>query len=306
MSNLALMLNWNWRLVAFVIDKHGTLFLREQDPSGGGWSGGWEPLGSGYQITEIAVGRNQDGRLEVFGIDNHGTLLHTWQTTPSGSWVGGWEPLGSGYQITQVAVGRNYDGRLEVFGIDNHGTLLHTWQTTPGANWFTGGQGGWEPLGSGYQITQVAVGYNYDGRMEVFGVANQGTLLHTWQTTPSGSWVDGGWEPLGSDRYIYNVAVYQNEDGRMEVLANAGSFVRTYQTSASNGWSPGGWEPIIPDVGDVTPYPDIAVARDQEGCLELFALNTENGSTYPYMNRYYQSAPNNGWVRDPQNFWNFG
>jgi hypothetical protein len=189
--------------------------------------------------------------------------------------------------------------------------LLHTWQTTPGGDWYTGGQGGWEFLGSGYQITQVTVGYNYDGRMEVFGIDGHGSLLHTWQTAPSGSWVDGGWEPLGSDWQIAKVAVYQNEDGRMEVLGLdiSDTLLRTWQTAPSDGWSSDGWEQLGGTDSAEVFYTNIAVARDLEGRLELFGVNPDavsNNRPDPYMYRHYQSAPNNGWIQDSRNFWDFG
>jgi hypothetical protein len=213
-----------------------------------GWNAdGWESLGGGYQIAQVAVGYNYDGRLEVFGVDGHGTLLHTYQTTPNNGWnADGWEGLGGGYQIAQVAVGYNYDGRIEVFGVDGHGTLLHLSQTTPSINDWSG----WDFLGSGHKIAQVAATQDQDGRLEVLVLDNGGLLMHTYQTAPSNGWTADGWEILDGTGGTgpMDVTVARNQDGRLEVFwtlqpvdawgdGGPQSAFACYQTAPNNGWS---------------------------------------------------------------------
>jgi len=62
------------------------------------------------------------------------------------------------------------------------------------------------------------VAANADGRLEVFGVASSGTIWHTWQTQPGGTWV-GSWRELYSDNdRLATLVAARNADGRLEVF----------------------------------------------------------------------------------------
>src|SRR5437868_11628409 len=45
------------------------------------------------------------------------------------------------------------------------------------------------------RLRDLKVGRNADGRLEVFGLAPDDTIWHTWQVAPSGNW-NGGWEQV--------------------------------------------------------------------------------------------------------------
>lgn len=63
--------------------------------------------------------------------------------------------------------------------------------------------------------TQVAVGQNQDGRLEIFYVGTNSKLYHNWQTLPNGNW--RGETPFPGDS-AKQVAVGKNADGRLEIF----------------------------------------------------------------------------------------
>ena len=123
----------------------------------------------------------------------------------------------------------------------------------------------WTELGSaGYDITDIAVGTNSDGRLEVFAIDKHGTALHLWQTSPNGPWTD--WAGLGSGYQIAKLAVAQNSDGRLEVFAvdRHGTALHIWQPD----WS--GWAGL----GSGYQIADLAVGQNSDGRLEVFAFTT--------------------------------
>lgn len=147
-----------------------------------------------------------------------GAVRHIAQAGPNSPEF--WQSLeflggGPNIDISQVVVGQNYDGRLEAFALTNHGSVYHVWQTTAGSttSWGTT----WVPLGSGFNMKQIAVGQDYEGELEVFGVTDHGSPYHLFQTSPGGAWTN--WESLGCGGYSATaLAVAQNSDGRLEVF----------------------------------------------------------------------------------------
>lgn len=150
---------------------------------GSGWTA-WRSMGNptsgGGQLTPF-VGRNQDGRLELFAVDE-GDLWHRWQRA-DGSWTG-WSSLGGPTGMTSLlsllTIGVNRGGRLEVFGSGITGKgptstidTWHVWQTAPNDGW-----NGWFSLGTppGVTLSQHAVAPNEDGRLVLFGLADDGSV----------------------------------------------------------------------------------------------------------------------------------
>ena len=88
-------------------------------------------------------------------------------------------------------------------------------------------------------MVSVAAATNADGRLEVFGADNAGTLKHTWQTAPDGS-CSPPWPSLGSGRKIVSVGAATNADGRLEVFGadSAGTLGHMWQLTPGGGWSP--------------------------------------------------------------------
>ena len=197
----------------------------------------------------IVVGTNKDGRLEVFAIDKDDTkiLRHICQIEPnsrpklgpdgSSGWSK-WSILVEGISLVQIKVGTNKDGRLEVFAIqEGTNKVVHIWQNEPNTdNW----NSGWVVLGSneilgsnGIEASQIVVGSNKDGRLEVFAIQN-GTdnVFHIWQNEPNtDNWNNSGWVQLGKSvmnakgiavgitKFAENDQAIEGGGGRLEVFA---------------------------------------------------------------------------------------
>jgi hypothetical protein len=209
-----------------------------------GWSD-WSSLGGDIRGDRFAVGRNADGRLEAFayGIAPNAPgprLIHVWQIAPGSNSWSDWTPLGGALQEQPgVGVGRNADGRLEVFAVRTDGEMVHKVQTAPSNGWLWG----WSSLrGEVYNWfgAKPVIGYNTDGRLEVFVLDYFGTLHHKWQTTPNGTWA-ADWATEYWPGGFASVAVGRNADGRLGVFAQrsglGGLFHKSQTAPGSNSWS---------------------------------------------------------------------
>jgi len=84
--------------------------------------------------------------------------------------------------------------------------------------------------GAGVLTSDITVGKNADGRLELFVRGTDGALWRRWQTAPNGGW--SNWASEGGV-LTSNIAVAQNADGRLEV------FVREPPVIVSSGlWPP--------------------------------------------------------------------
>ncbi len=140
---------------------------------------------------------------------------------------------------------------------------------------------GWASMG-GVITSNVAVGRNADGRLEVFARGSDNALWHRWQTAPNNGW--SGWGSMGgvitSDPVVMN-----NADGRLEVFARGtdNAVWHQWQTAPTNGWS--GWASMG---GKITS--NIAAGRNADGRLEIFVRGTDSALWH-----IWQTAPSNGW-----------
>ena len=145
----------------------------------------------------------------------------------------------------------------------------------------------WHPFHtSADRLRAVEAARNADGRLEVFGVAGDQSLWHTWQTSPNNGW--SGWAPLhGPGDRLRNLVVANNADGRLEVFGTAGddSIWQTWQTSPNNGWS--GWA-LMHSAADR--LRSLAVGRNADGRLEVFGVAGDQSLWHTW-----QTSPNNGW-----------
>ncbi len=139
----------------------------------------------------------------------------------------------------------------------------------------------WSSRG-GRITSNIAVGRNADGRLEIFARGADNALWHQWQTAPNNGW--SGWSSLGGV-ITSDPAVVNNADGRMEVFARGtdGAVWHRWQTAPNNGWS--GW---ASRGGVITSQ--IALSRNADGRIEIFARGTDNALWHQW-----QTAPNNGW-----------
>ena len=94
---------------------------------------------------------------------------------------------------------------------------------------------GWASLG-GAIASNISVGTNSDGRLQIFARATNNTVIHNSQSTPGGAW--SGWASLGGGT-AGDPSVGRNSDGRLQVFVrgtnNAGWSV--WQVSPGGAWS---------------------------------------------------------------------
>ncbi len=137
---------------------------------------------------------------------------------------------------------------------------------------------GFQTLGGGIS-SNLAVGRNQNGRLEVFARGIDNAIWHSVQLAVPNSW--SGWTTLGGN-FFGTPVVVSNTDGRLEVFCrdNTNTLKHIWQTvpnNTNNLWS--GWA----SMGVITGDP--AVARNQNGSLEVFA--NING----YLAHIWQTTP---------------
>ena len=123
---------------------------------------------------------------------------------------------------------------------------------------------GWEDFGTAPVAKQVAA--NADGRLEVFAITADGTLLHRWQVKPNGGW--SGWESLGSGFKTLDIAT--NSDGRLEVFAlgKDGALYQRWQSVANGGWN-NSW---LKTAGN---YKSVDAIDNIDGRLQAFLIGSD-------------------------------
>ena len=135
-------------------------------------------------------------------------------------------------------------------------------------------------------------GQNSDGRLEVFGVSQSGSIWRTAQTARGGPWA-GRWSGFYSeDNRLKWLRVAQNADGRLEVfgVSPPGQVWHTWQTTSGGVWT-GSWSELDAAIRDIV---QLAVACAHDGRLELFAIDS-GGS----MQRTAQTSPGGAWASHP-------
>lgn len=169
---------------------NGYIWHRWETSAGGNWVGPNEHLVVDYtrRFTDFKVARNKDKRLEVFAIGTDKKVYHAWQTAAgANNGFSAWERLHDS-DTHDIAVGANQDGRLELF-LCGGGTVRHKWQVAPNSGWTANAE---EipldvPMGS---LKQPFTANDPDGRLMVFGTADDGLLWHAWQNAANqGPWL---------------------------------------------------------------------------------------------------------------------
>ncbi len=241
---LAVAANPNGRLEAFAINLGlNVVHCYQTTPGSGPWIHWQEFSTSGYQIKQLVLGSNGDGRLEAFAVNLGSNVVHSRQIgVGSGPWSEWGELSDTGYQVRQLAVGLNKNGRMEAFVVNLGGNVMRCLQPlNPG----DGRWGSWGELStSGYQVKQLVVQANLDGRLEVFAINLGDEVVHSYETSPgSDSW--NGWsdfqfgKPEG--KAVVQVSATIDASGRVNVVALADDTVpyRNVQEDPNGGWT--GW-----------------------------------------------------------------
>ncbi|MET7638255.1 family 43 glycosylhydrolase [Streptomyces sp. NPDC005438] len=174
-------------------------------------------------------------------------------------------------------VTRDPEGRLELYALapEDRG-LLRRVQKSPGGAW-----GGWEDFGDSAR-TAPTVGTHPDGRLELFAVEDDGTLIHRVRNA-EGDW--GEWDALPG-REGAPPQVVRGEGDRLELfgLTPGGDQLTHRRQDASGDWG----EPE--HFGGPAASPP-AVAADSTGRLQVFVV--ERGGAA--LKRRAQTAPGGGW-----------
>lgn len=182
-EELAVSRNRDGRLEVFGLTENDKIWHAWQYlPNNPPWCG-WSELNpeSDRQWQKIAAGTNKDGRLELFSIDSERKVCHTWQREPGGSWSA-WGQLQFDHQqhlqFKDLVAAANQDGRLEVFGVSsNNDAVWRTRQREPNGGWRE-----WQRLFHHTdRYMNLAVAPRPGLGLEVFGIARDGKMWHTWQ-----------------------------------------------------------------------------------------------------------------------------
>jgi hypothetical protein len=185
-------------------------------------------------------------------------------------------------------VAQGGDGHLELFALGPSNDIWHAWQLVTPIVPIVLGWSGWSRLGNpDDKGTQLAVGQNADGRLEVFLTGTATDMWHDWQSVwfPTG-YLWSGWNGLGTPGGGgRELAASRNQDGRLEVFVRGGDggLWHAWQTSAGGGWS--GWDSL----GGIILSPPV-VGQNLDGRLEVFVQGTDGAAWHNW-----QNEPNGGW-----------
>jgi hypothetical protein len=185
----------------------------------------------------------------------------------------------------------DYGDGNDLFG--SPGPVAFSATTSPNSNW-------WDGTPSGLSIVDVSapaasmtvrtagalrtnrldVARNRDGRLELFFLRPDGTLMHNWQVRPNGDWA--GEAALGGAAGQLDVG--RNADGRLEVfyVGLDDKLYHDWQHEAGAGWH---GSVALAGAGK-----QLRVASNADGRLEVFYVGTDSRL---YHN--WQTAPNGAW-----------
>jgi hypothetical protein len=208
-------------------------------------------------------------------------------------------------QVTGIALAANQDGRLELVAITGRGSMgapggvWHARQIAPNGDWT-----GWDSLGQppgGVSSHAPAAARHANGCLEAVVISDDGSVWHRGQITPNGdAW--SAWQPLdrpGGQAATATPVLAQNQNGHLEVFvvqgddnpSNRKTIWHTWQ-QAGAGWS--GWHSL--DQPGSSAYDAIAVARNTDGRLELFAdERSQQGNRKAIWHRRQDPTGPGGW-----------
>ena len=247
----------------------------------------------------------QLSRLMVVAINAGGRLVYRAQTKPNGPWEANWTPIDNARTYAAMAAGLTGDGRVAVvaqqpsgppFYIDEKlDTLNQEWNTP-----FSLGT----PSGSPAGFNFLALAFDVDGRVEVFGTGLNDTIWWKYQNpnrivqktirvTPPGGlppidvtvdvveppatpWSD--WFQLSGG--LRQIKALRNADGRIILFGvNAAGHLYRNEQKVARALQPSDWAGFVQmDDPNTATFkgPTMAPTLDRAGAVNLFVVN-ENG-----------------------------
>jgi acylphosphatase len=137
--------------------------------------------------------------------------------------------------------------------------------------------------------TDLGVGKNANGVLEIFTVASDKALWYRKQITIGMDW--GNWASLGQPLPGLNgyTAVAANKDGRLEVFSTGidGALWHIWQITPNGNWSTWGFLGTPPGANSIS-YP--ATGQNADGRLEAFVIGFDNALWHKW-----QSKPGGTW-----------
>ncbi|MGZ4726728.1 MAG: hypothetical protein ACXWB2_03325 [Acidimicrobiales bacterium] len=122
---------------------------------------------------------------------------------------------------------------------------------------------GWLPHGGTWQ-GKPAVATNPDGRLEMFAIAQDGSVYDAWQLAPNGDW--SGWAGFPGLTGVKEIVASRGTDGFLVLAAVTSSGGLWQNGQRAGGWS--GWNKIGNGLAG-----SLAVARNQDGRAEVYGLD---------------------------------
>ena len=297
-SDLALAMNNDGRLQVFMIGTDNALYYKTQTGAdSSSWTSSWTSLGGTIRAdTSPAVAMNNDGRLQVFMIGTDNALYYKTQTAAgSSTWSSAWTSLGGTIRAnTDPVVIANSDGRLQVFVVGTNNQLYYRSQTAADSSSWTSS---WTSLGGAIRAdTSPAVARNNDGRLQVFMIGTDNALYYKTQTAAGSSTWSSAWTSLGGPlRANTDPVVIANSDGRLQVFVvgtNNQLYYRSQTAADSSSWT-SSWTSLGGAIrADTSP----AVARNNDGRLQVFMIGTDNALYYKTQTAAGSSTWSSAWT----------
>lgn len=286
LPGIAVTTNVNGRLSAFAVDQSDRhLQWIHQTSTYGAWSK-WTDLG-GHIQAPVSICHNEAGGTEILALNPAGNAMRLWQSNASGGWST-WQNLGGTFQPAIVVI-KDHDDCLELFGVNRQTQrLMHCRQTTPGdgSPWT-----GWQNLG-GALLPGIAAGQDTNGTLNVFGVNLTNYTVDYLSGNLKGGHIQwSSWTNFASPPVLDGLTLRPNEDGRLELFAvgrDTQQVLHRWQVNRPvKGWF-ARWDSLG---GKAKPY--VAVGMNQDGSLEVFAIDAQDGVT---LNHIRQIKANSDWL----------
>jgi peptidyl-Lys metalloendopeptidase len=217
------------RVQLWAIAENGSVFSRWKSTTSSSaawtsWSGFALPPGS-TRLISIAVAPLSDRRLQLWAINANGAIWSCWKSTTDSSatwttWTSFTLPPGIP-SVKQLVAAPLSDGRLQLWAIAENGSVWSCWKST------TDSSATWTPwtsftLPPGVpSVKQLAVAPLSDRRLQLWAIAENGSVWSCWKTTTSSGATWTPWSafalPPGVTAIKYIMAVPLS-DGRLQLF----------------------------------------------------------------------------------------